>query len=63
MYLICRTIELSDYRTVGLILKRGGERFLCGFLKHIHVLKYFRQINFQDIFFREFKEKMSEYIA
>jgi hypothetical protein len=29
----------------------------------IGAYKYFRQINFQDIYFREFKEKRSEYIA
>ena len=28
-----------------------------------HILKYFRLINFQDIYFKEFKEKRSEYIS
>jgi hypothetical protein len=41
------------------ILKTGVERFLCGLMKHIYISKYryVRQINFQDIYFREFKEK------
>jgi hypothetical protein len=39
----------------------GIAKFLSGLLKHI--LKIFGQINFQDIYFREFKEKRSAYIA
>ena len=38
----------------------GIAKFLSGLLKHI--LKIFGQINFQDIYFREFKEKRSAYI-
>jgi capsid portal protein len=38
------------------ILKTGVERFLCGLLQYI-LKKYVRQIDFQDIYFREFKEK------
>jgi hypothetical protein len=44
------------------ILKTAVERFLCGLLQHI-LKKYFRQIDFQDIYFREFKEKRSKYIS
>jgi hypothetical protein len=43
------------------ILKTAVENFLCGLLQHI-LKKYFRQIDFQDIYFREFKEKRSKYI-
>ena len=28
-----------------------------------YIKKYFRQIDFQDIYFREFKEKRSKYIS
>jgi hypothetical protein len=44
------------------ILKTGVERFLCGLLQYI-LKKYVRQIDFQDIYFREFKEKRFKYIA
>jgi hypothetical protein len=44
------------------ILKTVVERVLCGLLQYMFK-KYFRQIDFQDIYFKEFKEKSSKYIS
>jgi hypothetical protein len=44
------------------ILKTVVERVLCGLMQYMFK-KYFRQIDFQDIYFKEFKEKSSKYIS